>query len=121
MTILTLALCLFAGALFTLAIGAIIVKRDKIRNKEKEKFWDSVSFMRSLIETSALDKQGYSDCLVVFREFKLMPYCNKKVYKSLVSDFLFKYRDFLSCDKADPKIKIIPDNTEGYYNYKIQV
>ena len=121
MNIITVLLCLIGMAIITLIAGAIIVRRESRKKSSRKVFSDSVIFMRAMIEKSELNEQGYKDCLVVFREFKLMPYCNKKVYKSLVSDFLFKYRDFLSCDKADPKIKIIPDNTEGYYNYKIQV
>ena len=117
MTILTLALCLLAGAIVTLAIGAVIVKRET----RKHDFWESVIFMRELIKSSEISKTAYRNCLEAFREFDSISYKDKKAFASLWTDFHFKYRDFLPCDKEEPKIKIIPDNTEGYYNYKIQV
>ena len=116
MTILTLALCLFAGAIVTLAIGFIIVKHE---SRERE-FWESVIFMRALISSSEISKTAYHNCLEAFREFDSIAFRDKKAFAKLWTEFHFKYRDFLPCD-IEPKIKIIPDNTEGYCNYKIQV
>ena len=113
MTILTLALCLFAGAIVTLAIGAIIVRHES----QKREFWEDVAFMRELINSSEVSKTAYQNCLMAFREFDSIAFRDDKAYKKLFADFLFKFRDFLP--EAEPKIKIIPDGSEGYYNYKI--
>jgi len=116
MTIIQLALCLFAGAIVTLAIGAVIVKRET----RKRDFWESVIFMRALISSSEISKTAYHNCLEAFREFDSISFRDKKAFASLWTEFHFKFREFLPKD-IEPKIKIIPDNTEGYYNYKIEI
>jgi hypothetical protein len=89
------------------------------RFRSREDFNNSVIFMRSLIESSEVSQTAYRNILEAFREFDTMHYRDETIYKSLYTGFLFKYRDFLP--KSDePRIKIIPDNTEGYYNYKIE-
>jgi hypothetical protein len=117
MTLIRFALCLFGGAILTLVAGYIIV----VAGRRKYDFWESVSFMRSLIKSSELSKTAYQNILCAFREFDAISYRDEKVYKELISDFLFKYRDFLPEDKDEPKIKIIPDNSEGYHNYKVHL
>jgi hypothetical protein len=90
-----------------------------VRGKSKMDFNESISFMRAMIKNAPLTEQGYRDCLTAFHEFNYISYRNEKVYKSLYTGFLFKYRDFLPASD-EPRIKIIPDG-EGVYNYKIEV
>lgn len=116
MTIIHFAIVLLAGGFLTLVAGYFIVRSEG----RKRDFHESVIFMRSLIESSELSLTTYRNILDAFHEFDTMSYRDKKVYKKLFSDFLFKYRDFLP-ESEQPKIKIIPDGTDGQYNYKIQI
>lgn len=102
MTILQVVSYLFLMAMVILIAGVIIVKRDY----RKLEFDESVIFMRELIKESELSKTAYRNILDAFHEFDTIAYRNDKAYKSLWSDFFFKYKDFLP---ESDKIKIIPE------------
>jgi hypothetical protein len=111
-----LALCLFGLAVVIFIAGVIIVKHDS----QKQEFWEDVAFMKALIKNSEVSLTAYRNCLEAFREFDSISYRDKKAFASLWTEFHFKFRDFLP-ESEEPKIKIIPDNSEVYYNYKIEV
>ena len=116
MNIFTVLLCLVGLGIINLIAGFAIVKHDS----SKREFWESVMFMRELIDSSEVSKTAYRNCLEAFREFDSISYKDKKAFASLWTEFHFKFREFLPSD-IEPKIKIIPDGSEGYYNYKIEV
>jgi hypothetical protein len=116
MNIYQVLLCLVGLGIITLIAGFVIVKHDS----QKQEFWEDVSFMKALIKNSEVSLTAYRNCLEAFREFDSIAFRDKKAFASLWTEFHFKFRDFLP-ESEEPKIKIIPDNSEGYYNYKIEV
>jgi hypothetical protein len=116
MNIYQVLLCLVGLGIITLIAGFMIVKHDS----QKKEFWEDVAFMKALIKNSEVSLTAYRNCLEAFREFDSITFKDKKAFASLWTEFHFKFRDFLP-ESEEPKIKIIPDNTEGYYNYKIEV
>jgi hypothetical protein len=116
MTFLQLILSLTGLAVIIFIAGIAIVKAES----RKLVFYESVIFMRALLKNSEVSKTAYRNCLEAFREFDSISYKDKKAFASLWTEFHFKFRDFLP-ESEEPKIKIIPDNSEGYYNYKIEV
>lgn len=109
------------GLLILLAITIIAGIRISIKGRRRFDFWESVSFMRSLIRTSELSKTAYRNILDAFHEFSLLPYKDERVYKELIKEFLTKYDKFLTY--SEPKVRITTDKTAGdedQYNYKIQ-
>ena len=115
MNIQQVAIILLAMGIATFLIGSLIVKRES----RKLDFDNEVKFIRKLIHNSELSQTAYRNLLDAFRDFDTLGYRDPVVYKKLVSEFLFKYREFLP--EAAPKIKIIPDGSDGYYNYKIEI
>lgn len=108
MTLLTFTLGKFLLALLVLGVIAIILGLRIIkRNHAEYNFYESAIFMRKLIESSELSKTAYRNILDAFHDFDTISYRNDKAYKSLWSDFLFKYKDFLP-ESDQPKIKLIP-------------
>ncbi len=104
MTILQFASLLLSMAVITFVIGVLIVRRER----RKQNFWQSVSFMESLIESSELSLTAYRNILCAFREFDTIGYKNKKVFKELISDFVTKYKEFIPSDWKITKHGIIP-------------
>jgi len=115
--------------------------------KQRNNFWDTVDVVNILIKESELTKVAYLNILEAFREFNSISYKDEIKHRELLTLFQVKYILFFPVfgdqdieDYFDSiyrrgqdiqyikrgmslsdKIKIIPDNTEGYYNYKIQV
>jgi hypothetical protein len=71
----------------------------------KHDYDESVIFMRELIKSSELSLTAYRNILDAFHEFNNISYRDDR-YKTLWSDFMFKYRDFLPESEG---VKIIPE------------
>jgi hypothetical protein len=132
---------LFAIALL---IALLIYTNNK---KQRNNFWDTVDVVEILIKEGKLTKVAYLNILNAFREFNSISYKDEIKHRELLTLFQVKYILFFPVfgnqeieDYFDSiyrrgqniqyikrgmslsdKIKIIPDNSEGYYNYKIEV
>jgi hypothetical protein len=139
MNIYQVLLCLVGLGIITLIITN--------RKKQKNNFWDTVDVVEILIKEGKLTKVAYLNILNAFREFNSISYKDERKHRELLTLFQVKYILFFPVfgnqeieDYFDSiyrrgqdiqyikrgmslsdKIKIIPDNSEGYYNYKIEV
>ena len=109
-TLINFALSLFGMAALILAVGFWIA----IREKRKRDFWDSYIFIKEMIVNGKPSRTAYCNILEAFRDLNSCGYQDKEAHKRLTKEFLLKYGAF-----CKPEMIIEPDDTKGYYNYKI--
>lgn len=110
MTLLKFFVFLFSLGIVTIIVGVIIARREV----HKENFWIEFDRLKHLIENLELSQDNHDRINHGFDKLWLMRYVDKKAYKSLWTQFMFRFKDYST-------IVIKPDYTDDYYNYKILV